>query len=45
MLDAWRDLREILFCDPSYYMSTTDGPSEVGRIKAFRDPATLFAKA
>lgn len=38
-LDAWRDLREILFCDPSYYMSTTDGPSEVGRIKAFRDPA------
>lgn len=38
-LEAWRNLREILACDPAHYMSTAEGPCEVGKIKAFRDPA------
>ena len=35
----WRDLREIVVRDPLHYMATADGIGEIGRIKAFRDPA------
>jgi levansucrase len=38
-LEAWRALEEILVRDPAHYMSTTEGHGEVGKIKAFRDPA------
>lgn len=38
-LHDWRGLDEIVMLDPEHYMSTSDGPAEVGKIKAFRDPA------
>jgi levansucrase len=38
-LSNWRGLAEIVTRDPAHYMATTGGPSEVGKIKAFRDPA------
>lgn len=38
-LETWRNLQEILACDPAHYMSTAERPGEVGKIKAFRDPA------
>lgn len=38
-LTDWGALEEIVPIDPNHYMSTCDGPGEVGKIKAFRDPA------
>lgn len=38
-LTDWRALEEIVAIDPEHYMSTCGGPGEVGKIKAFRDPA------
>ena len=38
-LGDWRELEEIVPIDLEHYMSTCGGPSEVGKIKAFRDPA------
>ena len=38
-LDAWRDLREVVKRDPTYYMGGDEGLGSVGTIKAFRDPA------
>ncbi len=38
-LTDWRSLEEIVVRDPEHYMSTTEGQSGVGKIKAFRDPA------
>jgi levansucrase len=40
-LVGWGSLREIIHRDPAYYMTTTTvgGMGEVGKIKAFRDPA------
>jgi len=35
----WRALREIVALDPRHYMPTDRGIGEVGKIKAFRDPA------
>lgn len=35
----WRGLEEIVARDPAHYMATAGGPAEVGKIKAFRDPA------
>ena len=37
-LEDWRDLWEIVQRDPSHYMASDLGRSEVGTIKAFRDP-------
>lgn len=38
-LSDWRDLEEIVARDPEHYMTTSGGAGEVGKIKAFRDPA------
>lgn len=38
-LGDWRDLEEIVTRDPAHYMITSGGEGEVGKIKAFRDPA------
>jgi levansucrase len=38
-LADWRSLREIVALDPHHYMPTDRGVGEVGKIKAFRDPA------
>lgn len=35
----WRNLREAFVRDPAHYMSTLGGTGEIGKIKAFRDPA------
>lgn len=35
----WRALREVVRLDPQHYMPTDSGLGEVGKIKAFRDPA------
>ena len=35
----WRNLRETFVLDPVHYMSTVGGLGEIGKIKAFRDPA------
>ncbi len=38
-LIGWRDLQEIVQLDPAHYMATVGGTDEIGKIKAFRDPA------
>ncbi|MBO9711729.1 MAG: glycoside hydrolase family 68 protein [Sphingomonas sp.] len=41
----WRDLQEIVVRDPVLYMASDAGAAEVGRIKAFRDPAYFLDPA
>lgn len=38
-LTEWRNLRELVERDPAHYMDTGGGSGQVGKIKAFRDPA------
>lgn len=38
-LTDWRNLRELVERDPAHYMTTRGGVGQVGKIKAFRDPA------
>ncbi len=38
-LSGWRDLEEIVACDPRFYMPSDGGEGTIGTIKAFRDPA------
>jgi levansucrase len=44
-LEEWRDLREIVLRDPAHYMASDMGRTEVGAIKAFRDPCFFLDPA
>ena len=37
-MENWRDLKETIKRDPSFYMDPTAGNGSIGTIKAFRDP-------
>lgn len=44
-LENWGELREIVEREPLHYMASDAGRSEVGAIKAFRDPAFFLDPA